>query len=321
MSEPLSVAVIIGSLRAGSFSRKTARALMALAPTSLSCRIVEIGDLPLYNEDLDDKPPKSWERFRGEIRDADALLFVTPEYNRSIPGCLKNATDVGSRPQGKNVFDGMPAAVVSVTPYKLGAFGANHALRQNFVYLNILPMQQPEAYIGGAGELFDDNGNAKCPETKAILEKFMGAFASWIKTVRSVPGTHGFDEFMKKRDEIARDYVNGEPEPLDKIVSRRDPATFFSPKGNIDQGAGAVASSYKAGAKMFSKPGTSELKVLQSGSSGDLAFWTGLQHARVRMGRDGEVVPMTLRITEVFRFEDGGWKLAHRHADMKDGRD
>src|ERR1700761_6273702 len=318
MGEPLSVAVIIGSLRAGSFSRKTARALIALAPTSLSCRIVEIGDLPLYNEDLDHNPPESWERFRDEIRKSDAILFVTPEYNRSIPGCLKNATDVGSRPPGKNVFDGMPAAVVSVTPYKLGAFGANHALRQNFVYLNILPMQQPEAYISGAGELFDENGNVKSAETTAILEKFMGAFASWINTVRSGTDANGFDEFMKKRDEIARDYVNGEPEPLDRIVSRRDPATFFSPKGKIDQGAGAVASGYKAGAKMFSKPGTSELEVLQSGASGDLAFWTGLQQARVRMGKDGEVVQMTLRITEVFRFEDGGWKLDTRPAHMKD---
>jgi chromate reductase len=116
MSEIFSVAVVVGSLRAESYSRKMARALMSLAPPSLTCHIVEIGDLPLYNEDLDEKPPASWERFRGLIRAADAVLFVTPEYNRSIPGGLKNATDIGSRPQGKNVFDGMPAGVVSVTP-------------------------------------------------------------------------------------------------------------------------------------------------------------------------------------------------------------
>jgi NAD(P)H-dependent FMN reductase/ketosteroid isomerase-like protein len=317
MSGPFSVAVIIGSLRKASFSRKMAHALMAHAPESLSCRIVEIGNLPLYNEDLDDKPPASWERFRADIRKADAVLFVTPEYNRSIPGCLKNATDIGSRPAGKNVFDAMPAGVVSVTPYKLGAFGANHALRQNFVYLNLLPMQQPEAYIGNAGELFDKAGKLKNDDTAKILTTFMNAFASWIATVCAGSASHGFDEFLGKRDEIARDYVNGEPASLDNIVARHDPATFFSPAGKVEQGASRVASSYKKGAKAFSKPGKSKLEILQSGASGNLAFWTGLQHAEVRQASNGKKIPMILRITEVFRYEDGGWKLAHRHADME----
>jgi NAD(P)H-dependent FMN reductase/ketosteroid isomerase-like protein len=316
MSGSFSVAIVVGSLRAQSFSRKMARALIAHAPESLACRIVEIGDLPLYNEDLDANPPASWDRFRDEIRKADAILFVTPEYNRSIPGCLKNATDVGSRPEGKNVFDGMPAGVVSVTPYKLGAFGANHALRQNFVFLNLLPMQQPEAYIGNAGELFDGHGELKDGETVKFIRKFLAAFVSWIETVRAGGKPHAFDGFMKKRDEIARDYVNGEFASLEKIVTRHDPATFLSPKGGTEQGAAAVASSYETGAKMFKKPGASKLEVLQSGASGDLAFWTGSQHAKVRNGK-GEPVEMTLRITEVFRFEDGGWKLAHRHADTK----
>jgi NAD(P)H-dependent FMN reductase/ketosteroid isomerase-like protein len=316
MSGSFSVAIIVGSLRAESFSRKMAHALIARAPKSLTCRIVEIGDLPLYNEDLDDNPPANWERFRDEIREADAILFVTPEYNRSIPGCLKNATDVGSRPEGKNVFDGMPAGIVSVTPYKLGAFGANHALRQNFVFLNLLPMQQPEAYIGNAGELFDTQGKLKDEETAKFLKKFLAAFVSWIETVGAGGKPQAFDGFMKKRDEIARDYVNGEFASLDRIVTRHNPATFFSPKGDTEQGATAVASSYKAGAGMFKKPGSSKLDVLQSGASGDLAFWTGSQQATVRNGK-GDPVDMTLRITEVFRFEDGGWKLAHRHADMK----
>ena len=135
MSKPASIVVIVGSLRKASFSRKVAQALISQAPASLACRIVEIGDLPLYNEDFDDDPPKSWTRFRSDIADADAILFVTPEYNRSIPGCLKNAVDIGSRPEGKNLFDGLPAGVVSVTPYKMGAFGANHALRQTFAFL------------------------------------------------------------------------------------------------------------------------------------------------------------------------------------------
>jgi NAD(P)H-dependent FMN reductase/ketosteroid isomerase-like protein len=320
VSGAFSVAIIVGSLRKASFSRKMAHALMAHAPKSLTCGIVEIGHLPLYNEDLDDKPPASWERFRADIRKADALLFVTPEYNRSIPGCLKNATDIGSRPEGKNVFEAMPAAIVSVTPYKQGAFGANHALRQNFVYLNLLPMQQPEAYIGNAGELFDTGGKLKNDGTAKILREFMSAFASWIETLSAGAASRGFDEFLKKRDEIARDFVNGESASLEKIVVRHDPATFFSPAGDVEKGASKVASIHKKSAKMFSRPGKSKLEILQSGASGNLAFWTGLQHAEVRKGPKGDKIPMTLRITEVFRYEDGSWKLAHRHADMEAGK-
>ena len=184
MSQRYKVAVIVGSLRAASFSLKVAKVLMARAPAQLDCDLVPIGDLALYNEELDDSPPQPWTRFRASVRAAAAILFVTPEYNRSIPGCLKNAIDVGSRPQGKSVWGGLAAGVVSVTPYKLGAFGANHALRQTFVFLNLLVMQQPEAYIGGAGELFDDRGNLKNSETDAFLQKFMTSFGQWTALVR-----------------------------------------------------------------------------------------------------------------------------------------
>jgi NAD(P)H-dependent FMN reductase len=185
MTDSKSVAIVVGSLRAASFSRKVAHALVAHAPKTLRCSFAEIGDLPLYNEDLDDKPPPTWSRFRKAIGAADAVLFVTPEYNRSIPGCLKNAVDVGSRPQGQNVFDGMPTAVVSVTPYKMGAFGANHALRQTFVFLNMPVMQQPEAYIGDVAKLFDDSGQLASDETAAFLDKFMNAFSQWIEAASS----------------------------------------------------------------------------------------------------------------------------------------
>jgi NAD(P)H-dependent FMN reductase len=181
VSKPASTAVLIGSLRKASLSRKVAQALIAQAPASLACRIVEIGDLPLYNEDLEADLPKSWSRFRSDISAADAILCVTPEYNRSMPGCLKNALDVGSRPGGNNAFDGLPAGIVSVTPYRLGAFGANHALRQTFVYLNLLVMQQPEAYISGAGELFDDAGVLKSGETRTFFDKFLAAFDAWVQ--------------------------------------------------------------------------------------------------------------------------------------------
>ena len=189
MSKPASVAVIVGSLRKASLSRKVALALMAQAPDSLACRVIEIGDLPLYNEDLEAGPPESWTRFRADIADADAILYVTPEYNRSIPGCLKNAVDVGSRPEGKNLFGGLPAGVVSVTPYKLGAFGANQALRQTFVFLNQPVMQQPEAYIGGAGELFDDAGTLTSRETRAFFDKFLAAFDVWVQRFAADPAS------------------------------------------------------------------------------------------------------------------------------------
>jgi NAD(P)H-dependent FMN reductase len=176
------VALVVGSLRKASFTRKVANAMMALAPKTLACRFVEIADLPIYNEDLDKAPPAAWQRFRDEIKACDAILFFTPEYNRSIPGGLKNAIDVGSRPAGKSVFDGMPAGVVSVTPYKMGAFGANVALRNTFVFLNMPVMQQPEAYIGEAGELFDDQGQLKKDDTREFFTKFIGAFAHWVET-------------------------------------------------------------------------------------------------------------------------------------------
>ena len=183
MSQSFRVAVLVGSLRAASFSRKIAHALMERAPRGLDCRLVELGNLPLYNEDLEQSAPPAWREFRAELKSSQAVLFVTPEYNRSIPGGLKNALDVGSRPSDQSVFDGLPAAVVSVTPYKLGAFGANHALRQSFVFLNMPVLQQPEAYVGKVADVIDDSGKLKDPETAQLFEKFMGAFASWIALI------------------------------------------------------------------------------------------------------------------------------------------
>jgi NAD(P)H-dependent FMN reductase len=178
----LKVAVLVGSLRKGSYTRMVAKALIAAAPKSLECSIIEIGDLPLYNEDLDKgTPPPEWVRLREQIKSRDAILFLTPEYNRSIPGGLKNAIDVGSRPYGQSVFDGLPAGVISVSPSKLGAFGANHALRQTFVFLNMRVMQQPEAYIGEAADLFEASGELKNAQTREFLGKFMAAFADWVK--------------------------------------------------------------------------------------------------------------------------------------------
>ncbi|WP_414693133.1 NADPH-dependent FMN reductase [Parvibaculum sp.] len=178
------VAVIVGSLRKDSFNRKMALALEKLAPETLKLGIVEIGGLALYNQDEDANPPASWVSFRDAIRPADAVLFVTPEYNRSVPGVLKNAIDVGSRPYGHSVWAGKPAAVVSVSPGAAGGFGSNHHLRQSLVFLDMPTLQQPEAYIGHAGDLFDETGGIANEGTRAFLAKFMTAFAAWIETVK-----------------------------------------------------------------------------------------------------------------------------------------
>jgi chromate reductase len=176
------VAVLVGSLRKESLNRKAAQALIALAPERLRAEIVPIGQLPLYDQDLDDggTPPEAWTAFRQRIKAADAVLFVTPEYNRSVPGVLKNAIDVGSRPYGKSAWEGKPGAIISVSPGAIGGFGANHHLRQSLVFLNVPAMQQPEAYIGGAAELFDTDGALTSDRTRALFAKFMAAFGEWI---------------------------------------------------------------------------------------------------------------------------------------------
>jgi len=185
MPKQVSAAVVIGSLRRESLSRKVANALIKLSPPSLACRIVEIGDMPGYNEDLESEVPAPWARFRAAISPHDAVLFVTPEYNRSIPGVLKNAIDVGSRPSGKNVFDCKAAGVVSVTPYALGGMAANIALRSALIFLNMPTLQMPEAYIAQANTLFDEAGEVKVEASRKFFMKFMGAFADWVTLVAS----------------------------------------------------------------------------------------------------------------------------------------
>lgn len=177
------VAVIVGSLRKESFNRRVANTLIELAPTSLKPGIVEIGQLPFFNQDLEPTPPKEWVAFRDRIRPADAVLFVTPEYNRSVPGVLKNAIDVGSRPYGQSVWNGKPGAVVTAAPGSIGGFGSNHHLRQSMVFLNVPMMQQPEAYIGGVDKLFNESGKMTVDSTREFLTKFMQAYAAWVERI------------------------------------------------------------------------------------------------------------------------------------------
>lgn len=175
------VAVIVGSLRKDSINRKVAQALAELAPSGLKLSFVEIGQLPIYNQDADENPPVEWTAFRERIGAADAVLFVTPEHNRSVPAALKNALDVGSRPYGKNVWNGKPGAVVTASPGGIGGFGSNHHLRQSLVFLNVPAMAQPEAYIGGADKLFDAGGRLINDGTRKFLESFMSAYAKWVE--------------------------------------------------------------------------------------------------------------------------------------------
>jgi chromate reductase len=179
------IAVLVGSLRKASFTRKVAHALEPFAP-ELSFVEIELGNLPLYNEDLDHtSPPGEWSVFRDRIREADGYLIATPEYNRSIPGVLKNALDVGSRPAGKNAFAGQkPGAVVSVSPYSMGGFGANHHVRQVLTYLDIVTLQQPEMYVKDAGKLFDGDGKLTDDDAKKLFAKFGKAFTAWVKRQR-----------------------------------------------------------------------------------------------------------------------------------------
>jgi len=182
MASTRKIAVLVGSLRRGSFNRKAANALIALAPAALQLEIVEIGHLALYNQDFDEAPPAEWVAFREKIRSSDAVLFVTAEYNRSVPAVLKNALDVGSRPYGHSAWNEKPGAVMSVSPGAIGGFGANHHLRQSLVFLNVPTMQQPEAYIGGAAALFTDDGGITDEGPEKFFKSFIDAFAAWIDT-------------------------------------------------------------------------------------------------------------------------------------------
>jgi chromate reductase len=185
MDQSLDIAVLVGSLRKDSLNRKTAATLAELAPASIRLEQVDIGQLPMYNQDLDDAPPDAWTAFRERIRKADGVLFVTPEYNRSVPAALKNAIDIGSRPYGHSAWQGKPGGVVTVSPGAIGGFGANHHLRQMLVFLDVHPLQQPEAYLGNAGKWFGDDGKLQDDAARKFLQTFIDAYAAWVQRLAS----------------------------------------------------------------------------------------------------------------------------------------
>jgi len=182
--ERYKIAIVVGSLRQDSINRKIARSLCALAHERLDCDIVPIGDLPLYNQEYDVNSPAPYGRFRQAIAAADGVLFVTPEYNRGLPGVLKNAIDVGSRPYGESVWNQKPAAIVSASPGAIGGFGANHQLRQSCVFLNMPVMQHPEAYLGRVNDdSFDADGGLKDGPLKDLVMGLSKAFGDWVHLI------------------------------------------------------------------------------------------------------------------------------------------
>lgn len=178
------IAIVVGSLRRGSINRKVAQSICAITADTLDCEIVEIGDLPLYNQDEEGNPTPAVVAFREKILAADGVLICSPEYNRGVPGVLKNALDVGSRPYGHSIWDKKPAAVVTASGGGIGGFGANHAIRQTCVFLNMPMMQQPESYLGRVtDDSFDADGTLKDGPLKDVVVNVANAFAGWVDLI------------------------------------------------------------------------------------------------------------------------------------------
>lgn len=174
------IAIVVGSLRRDSFNNKLAGALAKLAPPEFLFKPVRIGDLPLYNQDDDAHQAESVKRLKAEIAAAQGVLFVTPEYNRSIPGVLKNAIDHGSRPYGQSVWQGKPAGVIGVSVGATGTAMAQQHLRNTLAYLDMPTLGQPEAFIQAKEGLFDEAGNIG-QASKKFLQNWMNQYVDWVK--------------------------------------------------------------------------------------------------------------------------------------------
>lgn len=176
------IGLIVGSLRKESWNRKVAQVVKGMFPEGYDVDFIEIGDLPLYNEDFDGtgKEPDSYASFRKQVEESDGFIFFTPEYNRSVPPAIKNAIDVASRPYGHNKWGGKPAAVASASIGASGGMEGNLALRQNFIFTDLIPLQQPEVYLAGVASLFDEKGEM-VEDTKGFLQNFVDAFVRHVE--------------------------------------------------------------------------------------------------------------------------------------------
>lgn len=178
----IKVGILVGSLRKESYSQKIAMNVAGLFPEDYETEFIPIAHLPFYNQDFDDENniPEEYAEFRSKMGRVDAVLFVTPEYNRSVPAVLKNALDVGSRPKPENVWNKKPAAIISQSPGMLGAFGANHHLRQTLTAVNMPIVQQPEVYISSSAKLLNEEGKINNEETTKFLQSLVNAFVKLI---------------------------------------------------------------------------------------------------------------------------------------------
>ena len=179
----ITVGVFVGSARRDSFNRKVARAICGLLPDKFETRFIEIGHLPMFNQDYDDDgaTPVLWREFREAVKGLDAVLFATPEYNRSFPALIKNAIDIASRPYGANAWAGKPGALISVSPGKMGGIASNLALRQPLSFLGVQLLQQPEFYIGDVGVILNDKGELADGDARKFFSGFAAAFAAWVE--------------------------------------------------------------------------------------------------------------------------------------------
>ena len=181
MATPYNIVVIAGSLRKESFTLKIANALAKLAPDTLKLNVVTLHDISFFNQDLEATPPADWLAFRDKLQKSDGVLFVTPEYNRAIPGVLKNAIDVGSRPYGKSSFLGKPIGIVSNSPGVLGGVNAAMNLKQLLPGITGPIMGQPEIYLVGVGDAFDEQGNLTKEPMQKVMKQYIDAYAAWVE--------------------------------------------------------------------------------------------------------------------------------------------
>lgn len=179
------VGIVVGSLRKNAFSKRWAQNIETFLPNDYEVEYLEIGNLPLYSEDYDGNEPQVYLDFRETVERQDAIIFVTPEYNRSVPGVLKNAIDVGSRPYGQNKWNGKPALVASHSISGISGFGANHHLRQSLVFLNMPVLQQPEIYLPQSQNLLDEEGNITQDSTTQFLQSAVDAFVDFAAKINS----------------------------------------------------------------------------------------------------------------------------------------
>jgi chromate reductase, NAD(P)H dehydrogenase (quinone) len=184
MNKPITILGIAGSLRRQSYNRSALRAAQQLVPEGAALDIFELDGIPGFNQDEEQNPPAKIVELKKRVRAADAILFVTPEYNYSVPGVLKNAIDWASRPYGDSAWDGKPAAIMGASIGNIATARAQYHLRQMFVFLNIFPLNQPEVMIGNAAERFDENGNLTDETTKDYIRKLLQSLVEWTRRIR-----------------------------------------------------------------------------------------------------------------------------------------